>query len=105
MDRILRGASGIHPMNHIIAYELVAADLDVYRKLPHAELCQIVGEETSRLKRGTDGIDYDVATSVYWRDGTNGDICVNVNVREANWDASDDALDAVIIVLPPTGIR
>jgi hypothetical protein len=87
-------------MNRIIAYELVTVELATYRSLPYDELRQLVGERTSRLVRGTDGIDYDLSIRVAWRHGTAGDINVAVLAGAADWGSPHDTLGDNIIVSP-----
>jgi hypothetical protein len=90
-------------MNHVIAYELITAELDAYRKLSYTELSQCVGERESRLVRGHDGADYNVLSTVKLR--SSGDIVVTVFVGEANWGGPHDSLIDEIIVSPPVGTQ
>jgi hypothetical protein len=85
-------------MNHVIANEMLMAELRTYQALPFHDLCQLVGERSSRLVRGADGVDYDLATDVRWRLQPDGDIRVNVFVGEANWGGPHDALDESIVI-------
>jgi hypothetical protein len=45
-------------MNHVVAYKLLADELAAYRQLPADDARQLVGEHSSRLVRGEDGVDY-----------------------------------------------
>ena len=83
-------------MNHVIAYELLTAELAAYRDLPFDDVCQPVGERSSRLVRGKDGVDYDLAIGVWQR--ANGDIGVTAFIGDANWGAPHDALDDTIVI-------
>jgi hypothetical protein len=89
-------------MNRIIAYELVTAELATYRSLPYDELRQLVGERTSRLVHGADGIDYDLAIRVNWRLKVGGDIRVTIFAGAADWGSPHDTLSHSVIVSPPT---
>jgi hypothetical protein len=88
-------------MNHVVANELLTAELSAYLKLPFQELCQLVGERSSRLVRGADGVDYDLATVVRWRLKPDGDVHVSVFVGEANWGGPHDAMDESIVISRP----
>jgi hypothetical protein len=85
-------------MNHVVAYELLTAELTAYCRLPFQELCQLVGERTSRLVRGKDGVDYDLAVDIQWRERPQGDVRVRGFIGEANWGGPHDALDDAIVV-------
>lgn len=85
-------------MNHVIANELLMAELSACRSLPFQELCQLVGERSSRLVRGADGVDYDLATVVRWRLKPDGDIRVSAFIGEANWGGPHDAMDESIVI-------
>lgn len=85
-------------MNHVVANRLLMAELSAYRSLPFEELCQVVGERSTRLVRRTDGVDYDLTTIVQWRLDPGGEIRVNVFVGEANWGGPHDATDESIVI-------
>jgi hypothetical protein len=87
-------------MNHVIAYELLTAELNVYRDLAHEDLRQLVGECTPRMVRGKDGVDYDVATTVKPSLGRDGCICVRAFIGEAAWGAPYDSVAEMITVSP-----
>jgi hypothetical protein len=89
-------------MNHVVANQLLMAELSAYKSLPFQELCQLVGERSSRLVRGADGVDYDLATVVRWRLQPDGDIRVSVFVGEANWGGPHDAMDESIVISQPS---
>ena len=91
-------------MNHVVAYELLTAELSAYRELPFQDLCQLVGERSSRLVRARDGVDYDLAVEARWRLHPNGDIRVTVFIGEANWGGPHDALDDTIVVSRPESV-
>ena len=44
-------------MNHVVAYELLTAELANYREMPYEDLSHLVGTPLSRLVR-RDGVDY-----------------------------------------------
>jgi hypothetical protein len=88
-------------MNHIVAYELMIAELSAYRELSFHELCQLVGERSSRLVRGRDGVDYNLAIEARWRLHPHGDIRVTAFIGDANWGGPFDALDDTIVVSAP----
>jgi hypothetical protein len=91
-------------MNHVVAYELLMAELSAYRELSFTDLCQLVGERSSRLVRGKDGVDYDLAVEARWRLHPNDDIRVTAFIGEANWGSPHDALDDTIIVSRPESV-
>ena len=43
-------------MNHVVAYELLTADLKGFRNLTYDEASQLVGEVSCRLIRGPEGL-------------------------------------------------
>jgi hypothetical protein len=88
-------------MNHIVAYELLTAELTAYRDLAYVELCQVVGERTSRTVQGRDGIYYSLAVVTRWRFHPDGDIRVTVFVGEANWGGPHDSIDETIVIARP----
>jgi hypothetical protein len=51
-------------MNHVVAYKLLTTELAAYRKLAYGELRQLIGEQSERLVRGSDGIDYNLTAYV-----------------------------------------
>ena len=87
-------------MNHVIAYELLTAELNVYRDLAYDDLRQLVGERASRMIRGKDGVDYDVATTVTPSRRRDGSICVRAFVGEATWGTPCDSVADMIVVSP-----
>ena len=87
-------------MNHVIAYELLTAELNVYRDLAYDDLRQLVGERASRMVRGKDGVDYDVATTVKPSLRRDGSICIRAFIGEAAWGAPYDSVADMIIVSP-----
>jgi hypothetical protein len=89
-------------MNHIVAYELLTDELSTYRSLVYEELRQLVDERTSRLVRGQDGTDYDVATTVSQSIRGDGSLCIRVFVGEATWGAPHDPISDMIVVSPST---
>ncbi len=91
-------------MNHVVAYELLTAELSAYRGLPFEELSQLVGERSSRLVHGKDDVDYDLAVLVRWRLYPNGDIRVVAHVGEANWGGPHDSLDDTIVIPHPSSL-
>jgi hypothetical protein len=94
-------------MNHIIAYRLLASELQTYRELPFPELRQLVGEPSTRRVQGEDGVEYDLTTIVQWRLDVGGDIRVTGSIGESAWGSPHDSLNDTIVVLNPTmdGIR
>jgi hypothetical protein len=88
-------------MNHVIAYELLTRELAPYRNLAFEELRQLVGERSSRLIRGEDGVDYDLTIVVRWRVRDDGDIRVTGFIGEANWGGPHDTLDETFVVVRP----
>jgi hypothetical protein len=88
----------IRPMNHVVAYQLLAAELNAYRDLPYSELRQLVGDEVTRCALGEDGISYSLTTVVRWRLEVGGDITVSVFVGEASWGSPYDSLDDTIVI-------
>jgi hypothetical protein len=88
-------------MNRVIAYELLTAELAVYRELAFSELRQLVGERSSRLVRGRDGVDYDLTVVVRWRLQEDGEIRVIGLIGEADWGSPHDSLDDTFVVQGP----
>lgn len=88
-------------MNHVIANQLLMAELSAYRSLPFEELCQLVGERSMRLVRGADGVDYNLTTIVRWRLEPGGKIRITAFVGEANWGGPHDAMDESILIHGP----
>jgi hypothetical protein len=87
-------------MNHVVAYELLTADLCGYRELPFEELRQLVGERTSRLARGSDAVDYELTVVVQLGE-RDDEIRVTGFIGEANWGGPGDTLDEVFVVTQP----
>jgi hypothetical protein len=92
-------------MNHVIAYQLLASELQAYRALPFPELHQLVGEQSTRRVRGEDGVDYDLTMIVRWRLYDDGDIRVTGFIGESNWGGPHDRLDDTIVVPNPRAGR
>jgi hypothetical protein len=85
-------------MNRVIAYELLLAELSVYRELPFHELRQFVGERSSRRVHGADGVDYELTVVTRWRLEADGDIRVIGFIGAANWGGPHDSLDETFVV-------
>jgi hypothetical protein len=84
-------------MDHVAAYAILTAELAGYRELPFEELCQLTGEQTGRLVRGSDAVDY--ALTVVVQPGDRDDeIRVMGFIGEANWGSPNDTLDEVLVV-------
>jgi hypothetical protein len=90
-------------MNHVIAYELLSAELNAYRELSYQQLCQLIGDRTSRLIHGDDGADYDLTVVVQWRLNPAGDVRVTGSISEANWGGPHDTLEDIVIIPHPSG--
>jgi hypothetical protein len=88
-------------MNRVVGNELIAEEFDAHRALPFNDLRQLIGESTSRLKRGRDGVDYEVTTIVGWSSSKNGSVVVRVVVGDANWGGPAGCSDECIIISPP----
>lgn len=84
-------------MNRIIAYELINSELASYRSLSYRELASIA-KTTSRLVRGSDGVDYEISTTLPNRSELSGDIQIQVSVSEANWGAPFDSLVETVTI-------
>ena len=89
-------------MNHVVANQLLALELQTYRALPFPELRQLVGEQPTRHIRGKDGVDYDLTINVRWRFREHGDICVKGFIGESEWGNPHDLLEDAIIVPKPS---
>jgi hypothetical protein len=85
-------------MNHVIAYQLLASELNAFRELPSSELRQLIGEKSTRRVHGNDGVDYDLTVIVRWRLDVDGDIAITAFVGESSWGAPHDSLDDTIVV-------
>ncbi len=85
-------------MNHVVAYQLLASELNSYRELPLPELRDLIGEESTRCVRGEDGVDYDLTVIVRWRFEINRDIAVTAFVGESSWGGPHDSLDDTIVI-------
>jgi len=88
-------------MNHIVAYALLASELQAYRELPFPELSQLVGEQSTRCVRGEDGVEYDLTMLVRWRLSVDGDIRISGFIGESGWGRPHDTLDDTIVVPNP----
>jgi hypothetical protein len=89
-------------MNHVVANQLLASELQAYRELPFPDLRQLVGERSTRHIRGKDGVDYDLTMIVRWRLSDDGDIRVIGFIGESNWGSPHDTLDDTIVVPNPS---
>jgi hypothetical protein len=87
-------------MNHVIAYQLLASELQAYRRLPFTELRQLVGEQSTRSVRGEGGVAYDLTMFVRWHID-DGDIRVTGFIGEFKWGNLHDLLDDTIVVPNP----
>jgi hypothetical protein len=83
-------------MNHVVAYKLLATELAAYRQLPPEDLRQFVGEQSSRLIRGEDGVDYNINIVVRSRH-ENDDIRVIGFVGIADWGSPHDFVDGAFV--------
>jgi hypothetical protein len=83
-------------MNHVAAYKLLADELAAYRQLPIDDIRQLVGEHSSRLVRGEDGVNYNISIVVRSRHGDN-DIGVIGFVGLADWGSPHDVLDEAMV--------
>jgi hypothetical protein len=90
-------------MNHVVAYRLLAAELNAYRELPFLELSQLVGKTSAHRKRGEDGVDYDLSAVVRWRLDVGGDVAITVSIGESSWGGPHDSLDDTIAILNDYG--
>jgi hypothetical protein len=88
-------------MNRVVENELITAEFNAYRALSFDELRQLVGEDSSRLKRGRDGVDYEVTTIVGWSRQQIGSVFVRVVVGNANWGSPAGCSDEYITIPPP----
>jgi hypothetical protein len=89
-------------MNRIVAYELLTAELNNYRGLAHGELQSLLGERVTRMIRGKDNVDYEIATTVDPSAQDANFICVHTAITEAAWGAPYDQLAHAIEVAPIT---
>lgn len=87
-------------MNHVVAYELLTSELGDYRRLAFDELCELIGERSSRIVQGTDGVDYDLTVVVHWSES--GAIRVRGFIGESNWGSSHDTLEDTFVVQRPS---
>src|SRR5262245_53524526 len=90
---------GISFMNHVIACELLAAELAAYRNMRFDHLRALPGECISYRKR--DGIEYEITVIVRWRELEDSDIRVIGVVAETTWGAPHDSLEDSFIVSAP----
>lgn len=85
-------------MNHVVAYQLLASELNAYRNLSLPELRQVIGEKSTRCVRGEDGLDYDLTVIVQWQSEIDGDIAVTAFIGESAWGGPHDSLDDTIVI-------
>ena len=85
-------------MNHVIAYELLAAELATYRDLGFEQLRQLVGDSSINRKHGTDAVEYEITVLVRWCDREAGDTRVTGTVSETGWGRPHDYLDDSFVV-------
>jgi hypothetical protein len=86
-------------MDQVVAYKLLATELSAYGTTPYQELCQLVGEQTTRIVRGADGVDYELSVHVRWRLSANSDIRVIASIWEvSNWGGPHERLDDTVVV-------
>jgi hypothetical protein len=90
-------------MNHVVAYRLLASELNEHRALPFSELQQLIGKESTRCVRGEDGVEYDLTVAVRLQSGVCGDIAIAASIGESAWGGPHDTLDDAVIVSSPEG--
>jgi hypothetical protein len=88
-------------MNHVVAYQLLTAELDNYRELPYEEVSHLVGAPLSRLVN-RDGADYEITTTVKRLKKTYGDIELRVTAHNADWGSPHDPVEETVVVRRPT---
>ena len=93
---------GVRAVNHVVAYALLTSELATYRNLRLEDLRQLLGQRSSRQRRGNDGVDYVVSVIVRWRTCEDGDIRVTGYVGEAAWGGPHDSLDETFVVQHPS---
>jgi hypothetical protein len=84
-----------------VAYQILTAELDSYRAVPHHDLCQLVGDQSSRIVRGQDGVDYRLTVAVPRSPGE-CDIRVKAQVGMADWGGPHDVLEDEIVIKEST---
>lgn len=85
-------------MNRAVAYALLTAELDTYRKISHADLVGLIGDETSITRCGSDGLEYSINLWVRWRDPNAGDVVVSGSVTPPDWGSPHARLDESFVV-------
>lgn len=84
-------------MNHPVAYKLLIDELKPYRNLSFEELSQLIGENSTRLVKGSDNVDYQLTIIVQL--GRREDrISVTGFIGEANWGGPNDRMDEFFTV-------
>jgi hypothetical protein len=86
-------------MNHVVAYQLLNDELNVYRALSVAELGPLVGELSQRITQ-KDGVDYSLDIAVTRPPQSNG-ITVTCSIGDANWGSPHDRLEDAIVIPRP----
>jgi hypothetical protein len=89
-------------MNRIVAYELLTTELNNFLGLAHGELQSLLGERVTRMIRGKDNIDYEIATTVQPSAQDANSISVHTTITDATWGAPYDLLTHTIEVAPIT---
>jgi hypothetical protein len=82
-------------MNHIVAYKLLADELAAYRQLPADDIHQLAGEQSSRLVRGEDGVNYNLTVVV--RSRSDNDACVVGFIGIADWGGPLNSLETTML--------
>jgi hypothetical protein len=85
-------------MNHVIAYQLLTAELNAYRELPIPKLRELIGKKSIRSVCGNDGVAYDLTVLVQWQSTVDGDIAITASAGESAWGAPHDSLDESIVI-------
>ena len=85
-------------MNRVVAYDLLTAALSSYKDFTAEELANLAGKQSFATKRGTDGVDYLVETTVARTTGKEAGIRVSGSVTPADWGAPHDRLEESFVV-------
>jgi len=85
-------------MNRAEGYALLTVELNSYRQLAHAELVELIGDETSIMRRGSDGTHYSIELWVRWYDAAAQQVVVSGSVSPADWGSPHDRLDDSFVV-------
>ena len=59
-------------MNHVVAYQILANELEGYRALGYDELVRLVGQSFSSRKKAADCMEYEIDVSVWERSWSMG---------------------------------